>query len=1052
MAIYNQQQLTSASVATYFTNVYGGISASAVRDLNYNWISSSALLTGSQTFNGTQTIKSSGGTPLIVDHSDASPTQNTLIAILKSGSAAWSIGNQGTDDSFIVYNPQTFAIPLAIRQDNSVNIEGSLTASLQTGYVWIGNGSGKTQAVATSSIIANTDTGSLMVTGSVSGNTLTFTKGNASQFSLTVATGSTPNTGSFLTTASFASTNITFTKGDGTQFDLPGFATTGSNTFYGDQSITGSLSANIPTAKQFRINWAGAGSSASMYTDESSGPNQSLVINSASLYLNRGGLYMTSGSFTSQIGDMQFNALPSASFTIRTTYGGNAILRANTDFTDGNRNYSYFQASPDGQISIVGKGDAVIITGSLGTTIQGLKYPSTDGTAGQVLTTDGSKNLTFTSITASATINTGSLLVTASFDNTTRDITFTKGDATTFKLGGFATTGSNTFTGNQTIVPASGIAITISGSTGFGYGIRLQGQQGISLEGSGGPRISFPNASWMNGNENDDFQFTGDTTNPLTRGMSFYLYGTGSRQMQFRNDSGPSANMAFQLNSGSMTFNAGSSISITGSSLTMQGFTYPTTDGTSGQALVTNGSKTLSFATVSINTGSFATTGSNSFRGVENIGDIPGTGAGEVYLLGRSGSLILGNSTATPTYAALAHLSSSQVNANTNLIFKTTTTAADTIISGSSNIFTNPAAATAGFKRYIGGSGNLMLSPNAINQISASQAFPITMAFNLHGNTSITTRGPVSASAWTIQNNLLIGPINIGQNAANNAEKILGNATITANQVGQPLNIIANRTPISASTSISSNALIGGTTTLTMASSSIGYQSNVGNATITNGFQNVNAAATSVNNSLQVQQNWLGATLINVSGSDAGGVDNPRAMLSNLLFQGFNLNNIGGANLSLNGSGSSMLSTMMMGHELGITGSNGYDSNNGILQPGIGAGSAFFGRWNAQNGNRARTAETVFAIGTGTSTSLTKTGFLIDSGSNTFIEGTLNVSGSTAMNGSQTITGSLAVSSFTTLASVSSSLNFADDTAAAAGGVPLGGLYRNGNFVMIRLT
>jgi hypothetical protein len=50
------------------------------------------------------------------------------------------------------------------------------------------------------------------------------------------------------------------------------------------------------------------------------------------------------------------------------------------------------------------------------------------------------------------------------------------------------------------------------------------------------------------------------------------------------------------------------------------------------------------------------------------------------------------------------------------------------------------------------------------------------------------------------------------------------------------------------------------------------------------------------------------------------------------------------------------------------------------------------------------------------------------------------------------MTGSLLVSSFTTLASVSSSLNFADDTAAAAGGVPLGGLYRNGNFVMIRLT
>ena len=38
------------------------------------------------------------------------------------------------------------------------------------------------------------------------------------------------------------------------------------------------------------------------------------------------------------------------------------------------------------------------------------------------------------------------------------------------------------------------------------------------------------------------------------------------------------------------------------------------------------------------------------------------------------------------------------------------------------------------------------------------------------------------------------------------------------------------------------------------------------------------------------------------------------------------------------------------------------------------------------------------------------------------------------------------------LARVSSSLNFVNDTAAAAGGVPLGGLYRNGNAIQIRLV
>jgi hypothetical protein len=42
--------------------------------------------------------------------------------------------------------------------------------------------------------------------------------------------------------------------------------------------------------------------------------------------------------------------------------------------------------------------------------------------------------------------------------------------------------------------------------------------------------------------------------------------------------------------------------------------------------------------------------------------------------------------------------------------------------------------------------------------------------------------------------------------------------------------------------------------------------------------------------------------------------------------------------------------------------------------------------------------------------------------------------------------------SFIILSQVSSSLNFVNDAAAASGGVPLGGLYRNGNFILIRLA
>ena len=86
MSIYNSQQLISASNATYFTNTSGSITAADVRGLNDNWISSSALLSGSNSFVGNQTIS------------------------------------------------------------------GSLTAQLPANYIWLGNSSGYSQAVATSSI------------------------------------------------------------------------------------------------------------------------------------------------------------------------------------------------------------------------------------------------------------------------------------------------------------------------------------------------------------------------------------------------------------------------------------------------------------------------------------------------------------------------------------------------------------------------------------------------------------------------------------------------------------------------------------------------------------------------------------------------------------------------------------------------------------------------------------------------------------------------------------------------------------------------------------
>lgn len=83
-------------------------------------------------------------------------------------------------------------IGVSVNTAGDLSISGSFTASLQNGYVWVGNGSGKTTTVATSSFGGggSVNTGSLLVTASAAGANITFTKGDASQFTITVATGS----------------------------------------------------------------------------------------------------------------------------------------------------------------------------------------------------------------------------------------------------------------------------------------------------------------------------------------------------------------------------------------------------------------------------------------------------------------------------------------------------------------------------------------------------------------------------------------------------------------------------------------------------------------------------------------------------------------------------------------------------------------------------------------------------------------------------------------------------------------------------------------------
>jgi len=180
-----------------------------------------------------------------------------------------------------------------------LDVYGTFTSSLQNGYIWVGDSTGKTTTVATSSLVTNINTGSLvttasfnaytqsnnqrvssleaatssyvtetesgsfLITASVNVNVLTFTKGNGSTFDLTVqASGSAPAgtisssaqitalgfvsssiTASSIITASVVDDDITFTKGDGSQFTIQ--ISTGSYALSASYSETSSITRNV---------------------------------------------------------------------------------------------------------------------------------------------------------------------------------------------------------------------------------------------------------------------------------------------------------------------------------------------------------------------------------------------------------------------------------------------------------------------------------------------------------------------------------------------------------------------------------------------------------------------------------------------------------------------------------------------------------------------------------------------------------------------------------------------------------------------------------------
>jgi hypothetical protein len=272
------------------------------------------------------------------------------------------------------------------------------------------------------------------------------------------------DTGSYLVTGSVDGAVLTFTKDDGTTFELGVTASVASVAW---DNVTGKPSGLVSGSSQV-VSILGPLNtfSASQETKDSTLASYTGSVNTQ----------LTNLSTSQSIDNTKWNTIGTQSGS----WGGGGDVTALNAFT----------ASQNTKNSTL-----ATYTGSVDTkfTTIGTQSGSWDNTNLNAFTSSqNTKNTTLGSVTASlqqqltnigsqsgSWVNeseTGSFLVTASFDNGTRNLTFTKGNATTFAVnipdvsgsgniptGSFATTGSNNFIGNQTITGS----LSVSGSTTF---------------------------------------------------------------------------------------------------------------------------------------------------------------------------------------------------------------------------------------------------------------------------------------------------------------------------------------------------------------------------------------------------------------------------------------------------------------------------------------------------------------------------------------------------------------------------------------------------------
>jgi len=888
-------------------------------------------------------------------------------------------------------------------QDTKNSTLATYTASVDTKFTAVSASTASLNS-ATASLFTSASLG--LTTASVNLNTITFTKGDKTTFAITVNTGSGGGTTDISAlNAATASLNA-FTASQANVNIAIGASTSSLNAFSASQITKDSTLATYTASVETRFTAVGASTASLNSATASLFTSASLGLTTASFSVNTLTFRKGDGTtFGIVIPDVSGSGVPTGTVSGSAQIVGLGFLQtssfnAYTQSNDtkwntlGGQTGSYITSAQTSSMSVATASVALAVSTSISTqNIQHFVTFVDNSTGTQAIYVDGGIKynpnqdlLLVNNITSSGFISASSLnltgTLTASLQNgyvlvgngsNITTLVATSSFGTTINTGSFATTGSNAFFGTNSFsgaVSFTGSAPTILSSSFSGSLItnltdiytNIPPVQQI---------VTLTSASYAG-------LVSGSLTNPNT----LYVV-SGSTTSTPTIDTG-----SFVTTSSFNSYTASQdtkNITLANVTASLNAFTA---------------SQETKDATLGALTGSFATTGSNVFTGIQTFQD---AALNASSLVSTSGSLML---VAKSFTSASSHISASS-NALVNLIFKNNSNTPDTILSGSNNIFVNAQAPTAGFKRYLG-PGNIALNPFNVPQITGSMGFSPTLSTNYFGGnaTTLTMRGPVSSSAWTISGNSVLGTINVGSSDANHARGIQSGLTLTGNNVAGTLNIIANSQNLSSSVSIT-NTVLNGTATINANSSSVTMaNNNINDAgfVFTNNFFTGSAGLGSV----AANRNNIGGQVqtILVQGTQPAGTTTAHSISDNTMLGGNNTIFIDATNARVSGSTAyfNALRNIIGGNQLIVSASS-------LLADVSSFGSAYFGRYNADDAIRNKTSDIVFAVGTGTSTTR-KTGFLIDSGSNTFVEGTLNVSGSTTMTGSLILSSSNAVELF----------------------------------------